>query len=47
MLNLKQKERNVKNTMTYFEMVKKDIENAILDGYYNEAIYYNKKKQKR
>lgn len=29
--------------MTYFEMVKKDIENAILDGYYNEVIYYNKK----
>lgn len=28
--------------MTYFEMVKKDIENAILDGYYNEVIYYNK-----
>lgn len=31
-----------KNMMTYFEMVKKDIENAILDGYYNEVIYYNK-----
>lgn len=29
--------------MTYFEMVKKDVENAILDGYYNEVIYYNKK----
>lgn len=29
--------------MTYFEMVKKDIKNAILDGYYNEVIYYNKK----
>ena len=28
--------------MTYFEMVKKDIDNAILDGYYNEVIYYNK-----
>lgn len=28
--------------MTYFEMVKKDIENAILDGYYDEVIYYNK-----
>lgn len=27
---------------TYFEMVKKDVENAILDGYYNEVIYYNK-----
>lgn len=37
------KERNTKNMMTYFEMVKKDIENAILDGYYNEVIYYNKK----
>lgn len=28
---------------TYFEMVKRDIKNAILDGYYNEVIYYNKK----
>ena len=28
--------------MTYFEMVKKDIENAILDGYYNEVILNNK-----
>lgn len=29
--------------MTYFEMVKKDIENSILDGYYDTVIYYNKK----
>ena len=28
---------------TYFEMVKRDIKNAILDGCYNEVIYYNKK----
>lgn len=27
---------------TYFEMVKKDIENAILDGYYDEVILNNK-----
>lgn len=32
--------------MTYFEMVKKDIDNAILDGYYNEVIYYNKQDKK-
>lgn len=24
--------------MTYFEMVKKDIKNAILDGYYYEVL---------
>lgn len=29
--------------MTYFEMVKKDIENAIVDGYYDIVIYNNKK----
>lgn len=28
--------------MTYFEMVKKDVENAIIDGYYNEVISNNK-----
>jgi hypothetical protein len=27
---------------TYFEMVKKDIENAILDGYYDVVILNNK-----
>lgn len=38
----KNKRKEYKNMMTYFEMVKKDIDNAILDGYYNEVIYYNK-----
>lgn len=28
--------------MTYFEMVKKDIENAIIDGYYDVDIILNK-----
>ena len=28
--------------MTYFEMVKKDVKNAIVDGYYNEVISNNK-----
>lgn len=45
MLNSKSKtkRKECKNMMTYFEMVKKDIENSILDGYYNVVIYYNKK----
>ena len=29
--------------MTYFEMVKKDVTNAIVDGYYNEVIFNNKR----
>ena len=28
--------------MTYFEMVKKDVKNAIVDGYYNTVISNNK-----
>jgi len=44
MLNSKKqnKRKERKNMTTYFEMVKKDIKNAILDGYYDIVILDNK-----